>query len=39
MNSVRENARDPILCIGISVVGLVDYRRQEVRLAPTCLSR
>lgn len=23
----------PILCIGISVVGLVDYRRQEIRLA------
>jgi N-acetylglucosamine repressor len=23
----------PILCVGISVVGLVDYRRQEIRLA------
>jgi N-acetylglucosamine repressor len=23
----------PILCIGVSVVGLVDYRRQEIRLA------
>jgi predicted NBD/HSP70 family sugar kinase len=23
----------PILCIGISVVGLVDYRRQEIRMA------
>jgi predicted NBD/HSP70 family sugar kinase len=23
----------PILCIGISVVGLVDYRKQEIRLA------
>ena len=23
----------PILCIGISVVGLVDYRQQEIRLA------
>ncbi len=23
----------PILCVGVSVVGLVDYRRQEIRLA------
>src|SRR5262245_35156571 len=23
----------PILCIGVSVVGLVDYRRQQIRLA------
>jgi N-acetylglucosamine repressor len=26
-------ARVPILCIGVSVVGLVDYSKQEVRLA------
>lgn len=25
--------KTPILCIGISVVGLVDYRKQEIRLA------
>jgi N-acetylglucosamine repressor len=27
------NQQMPILCIGVSVVGLVDYRRQEIRLA------
>lgn len=27
------SAEMPILCIGISVVGLVDYRQQEIRLA------
>jgi N-acetylglucosamine repressor len=27
------SAEMPILCIGISVVGLVDYRRQEIRFA------
>jgi predicted NBD/HSP70 family sugar kinase len=29
----RDSEEMPILCIGISVVGLVDYRRQEIRLA------
>jgi N-acetylglucosamine repressor len=32
VNSLHSD-KMPILCIGISVVGLVDYRKQEIRLA------
>lgn len=32
VNSVRTDGV-PILCVGVSVVGLVDYRQQEIRLA------